>query len=160
MKKNLEPSSGLERASLSLTHFIGTPASVVFHTFLFAAAFVLPFLGVEMERVLLVLTTVVSLEAIYLAIFIQMTVNRNTRSLAEVEEDIEEIHEEVEELGDEMEEIGEGVDEIAEDLGEIQEDAEEDEKEEEKQRMTLEKIEGGLQRLLADIETLKQQKRG
>ena len=35
------------------------------------------------------LTTAVSLEAIYLSIFIQMTVNRNTQSLEEVEEDIE-----------------------------------------------------------------------
>ncbi|MEK7616618.1 MAG: hypothetical protein AAB414_01025, partial [Patescibacteria group bacterium] len=41
--------------------------------------------------------TWLSIEAIYLAIFIQMTVNRNTQSLEEVEEDIEDIQEEVSE---------------------------------------------------------------
>jgi hypothetical protein len=41
--------------------------------------------------VLLVLTTLVSLEAIYLSIFIQMAVNRTAQSIKEVEEDFEEI---------------------------------------------------------------------
>lgn len=159
MTNRSEKTSPLELASLRLTRFIGTPASVVIHTFLFAGAFTLPFFGIEIERVLLVLTTLVSLEAIYLSIFIQMSVNENTASLAEVEEDIEGIHEEVEELGDEVEEIGEDVEEIAEDIDEIQEEAAEDEREEEKQRMSLEKIETGLQKLLGDIETLKLQKK-
>lgn len=53
---------------------------------------------------MLVLTTIVSLEAIYLAIFIQMTVNRSVESLREVEEDIEELAEDVEEIAEELEE--------------------------------------------------------
>lgn len=50
------------------------------------------------DKVLLILTTAVSLEAIYLAIFIQMTVNRTTTSLAGVEKDIGDIQEDVDSL--------------------------------------------------------------
>ena len=38
---------------------------------------------------LLVLTTLLSIEAIYLALFIQMSVNKTSKSLAEVEKDID-----------------------------------------------------------------------
>jgi low affinity Fe/Cu permease len=58
------------------------------HTFAFAACFLVVWFGAPLEKVLLVLTTAVSLEAIYMAIFIQMAVNQNTQSLEEVEEDI------------------------------------------------------------------------
>lgn len=94
------------------------------------------------EIVLLVLTTAVSLEAIYLAIFIQMTVNRNTASLAEVEEDIDEIQED--------------IDEIQEDIDEIEEEEDKDEIRKQKQTVTLDQITANLQKLAKDIETLKQ----
>lgn len=95
----------LEKLSLKLTSWVGTPQSIVFHTFFFAGIFSLKFFGFMLEDILLVLTTAVSLEAIYLAIFIQMTVNRNTQSLMEVEEDIEDIQEDVEELSEDVDEI-------------------------------------------------------
>ena len=63
-----------------------------------------------MDDVLLILTTAVSLEAIYLAIFIQMTVNRNTAALEAVEDDIEEIAEDVEEVQKDVDEIAKKVD--------------------------------------------------
>lgn len=105
---------------------IGSVPSLLVHTVLFLLCFALSFLGfVKWETMLLVLTTIVSLEAIYLALFIQITVNRNTESLREVEEDIDEIQEDVEELGEDLEDIQEDIEEISEDIDEIQEDVEE-----------------------------------
>jgi septal ring factor EnvC (AmiA/AmiB activator) len=158
MKTPEQHLSGLERLSLKLTNWIGTPSSILIHTIFFAGAFSLRLFGVSLDQVLLILTTVVSLEAIYLAILIQMTVNRNTQSLAEVEEDIGEIEEDIGEIHEEMEELGDDVEEIAEDIEEIQEEDEAEEKEEESTKITLEKIETDLQRLLTDIELLKKQK--
>lgn len=84
----------LEKISFKLTDWVGTPVSLIIHTLLFAGIFALRYLGVTTDYILLILTTAVSLEAIYLSIFIQMTVNRNTESLEEVEEDLEDIQEE------------------------------------------------------------------
>lgn len=85
----------LEKASFKLTGWIGTPISLILHTMFFIGIFTLRYFGVTTDYILLILTTAVSLEAIYLSIFIQMTVNRNTESLEEVEEDIEDIQEDV-----------------------------------------------------------------
>src|ERR1700761_3635872 len=77
--------------------WVGSPASLVIHTIVFAVFFAASLLKlVAWELMLLVLTTAVSLEAIYLAIFIQMSVNRQGASLREVEEDVESIQENVE----------------------------------------------------------------
>ena len=84
----------LERVSFKVIRWIGTPFSVIFHTLIFMAIPSLGFLGFDLRSILLIFTTWLSIEAIYLAIFIQMTVNRNTQSLEEVEEDIEDIQEE------------------------------------------------------------------
>lgn len=71
---------------------------MVFHTLAFIGIFSLRFFGLKLEDILLILTTAVSLEAIYLAIFIQMTVNRNTESIEDLQEDVEDIQEDVEDL--------------------------------------------------------------
>lgn len=125
----------LERSALSATHWIGSIESLIIHTAVFLCAFALVLFGVSFDRVLLALTTVLSLEAIYLAIFIQMSVNQNTIQLAQVEKDVEEIQEDIDEIQEDVEEIAEDVDEIAEDvehiekdIDEIQEDVEEIEK--------------------------------
>ncbi|MCR4324551.1 MAG: hypothetical protein NUV69_02605 [Candidatus Curtissbacteria bacterium] len=81
----------LEGFSFQLTHWIGTPLSIILHTLLFMGIFALSIFGVSTDKILLILTTAVSLEAIYMAIFIQMTVNRNTASLEAVEDEIEDI---------------------------------------------------------------------
>lgn len=81
----------------NLIKWIGTKTSLVVHTFLFAGIFSLSFIGFNLDHILLVLTTFLSIEAIYLAIFIQISVNRNTESLDEVEDEIDEIQEDVEE---------------------------------------------------------------
>lgn len=86
--------TALETFSFKIIRWVGTPYSVIFHTLLFITVPTFVFLGFELRSVLLIFTTWLSIEAIYLAIFIQMTVNRNTASLEEVEEDIEDIQEE------------------------------------------------------------------
>lgn len=140
--------SPLERFSLKITDWIGTPQSILVHTLLFILIFALKLFGVTIDSILLILTTAVSLEAIYLAIFIQMTVNRNTKSLAVVEEDIDEIQEDIDE-------IQEDVEELEEDVDEMQEDEKQDNKEDIKTKAALTQIESDLQKLLKDIESLK-----
>jgi peptidoglycan hydrolase CwlO-like protein len=115
----------LENAALSVTRAVGSIWSVIIHTFIFIGAFISIVLGANVDRVLLVLTTIVSLEAIYLSIFIQMSVNHQARAIASVEKDIDEISHDVEEIAEDVEGIQEDVEEIAEDVGEIAEDVEE-----------------------------------
>ena len=143
--------------------WIGSPASVVLHTLAFVGFFAAALLNlVSFDRILLILTTLVSLEAIYLAIFIQMTVNQHTASLREVEEDIDEIQEDVEEISEDIDEIQEDMDEIQEDVEEIQEDVEEITEEEENaplaQAVSLEQLTADVRRVLEDLEALKKGK--
>ena len=112
--------SGLEKISFKLTDWVGTPVSLIIHTFLFVGIFSLKYFGVTTDYVLLILTTAVSLEAIYLSIFIQMSVNRATESLEEVEEDIEDIQEE----SDEDDEAHKVIIHMAKELKIIQKDLE------------------------------------
>ena len=142
---------------------MGSTASLIIHTCIFAGFFLAAYLGfLTLDSMLLILTTVVSLEAIYLALFIQMTVNENTKSLREVEEDIEDIQEDVEELGEDLEDIQEDIEEISEDIEGIQEDVEEmseEDKEEERREKadsdSLERLTADVRRILADLEALK-----
>ena len=119
------PINNLENMALSVTRAIGSVGSLVVHTVLFIGAFILVLLGFSFERVLLVLTTLVSLEAIYLSIFIQMSVNYQAQTIASVEKDIEEIQEDVEEISEDVDEIQEDIEEIQEDVEEISEEVEE-----------------------------------
>jgi len=125
VKKEEDVMTAAEKASAKMTQWIGTPASVLLHTVFFIGIFILKWFGYPLEEILLILTTVVSLEAIYLAIFIQMTINRQEAKLHEVREDIEEISEDIEELGEDVEEIGKDVDELSEDVEEIGKDVDE-----------------------------------
>lgn len=101
----------LEEIAEKLTISIGTPASILIHTFLFIVIFSLKFLGVDMDNILLILTTAVSLEAIYLSIFIQMSVNKTTKSLASVEKDIDEIQGDVDDIQEDVEDLNDEDDE-------------------------------------------------
>lgn len=155
----------LERGAEHATRWIGSTTSLVVHTFLFIGAFVLPFLGIPLERVLLVLTTAVSLEAIYLAIFIQMSVNKNTQDIEIIQEDVEEIQEDVEgiekdvdEIQKDVDEIQEDVDEIQEDIEDIEEDSTEDQKIEQKEAQAITAIQTILTQLQREIEQLKKSK--
>lgn len=132
MKK---PTSLIESASFALTQWIGTPISLVLHTVFFVAMFMLPLFGVDFEEMLIMLTTIVSLEAIYLALFIQMTVNKTSEHI---------------------EDVGEDIKEIEQDIDEIQEDDKEDDVHDESVAATLKSIERRLQQLQKDVNTLKE----
>ncbi len=160
-KKSLD---NIEKVALKATRFIGSTESLIIHTILFITSFLLYFLGVPFEEILLVVTTIVSLEAIYLSIFIQMSVNRQARRLHavardvdEIQEDVEEIQKDVEEIEKDVDEIQKDVDEIQEDVEEIQEDDEEEEKEEKKEDEMLVRIEDTLGKLIEEIIELKKQ---
>src|SRR3989344_5040431 len=130
----------LERISFKVINWIGTPQSLLVHTLIFLTIPAIGFFGFDERTILLGFTTWLSIEAIYLAIFIQMTVNRTTRSLEEVGEDIEGIQEDVEEL--------------SEDIDQIQED---EQLEEEDVEQSLDNLESQVQKVLADLEHLKKQ---
>jgi hypothetical protein len=139
---------------------IGSVPSLIIHSLIFAGFFVIAALGlVSFEIMLLVLTTLVSLEAIYLAIFIQITVNRHTKSLLEVEEDLDEIQEDVEELGEDVEDIQEDIEEIQEDFEELGEDGQHLVREPKKAPPTdaeaFERLTRDVERVLRDLEALK-----
>src|SRR3989344_4928984 len=95
----------LEQLSLRLTAWMGTPVSLITHTLVFTSAFLLILLGVNSDQVMLILITAVSLEAIYLSLLIQMTVNRQAKSLSEVEEEVEDISEDVEDISEDIDKI-------------------------------------------------------
>ena len=106
----------IEDFSKKLTRWIGSPQSIVIHTIFFAGMLGLRLFGISSSDVLLILTTVVSLEAIYLSIFIQMTVNQHAAELEDVSLDIEEIQEDVDEIQKDVDEIQEDVEDIQEEI--------------------------------------------
>jgi peptidoglycan hydrolase CwlO-like protein len=149
----------IQKAALGVTGWVGSLQSIVLHTIVFSASFIAVYVGaVSFDRMLLVLTTLVSLEAIYLAIFIQMTINIQQAALDEVEQDIDEIQGDIDEIQEDVDEIAEDVDEIAEDVEEIIEDDKQDEAREQADHKTLEEIRGALGSLMQDIERLQNKK--
>lgn len=172
--KQLTP---IETEVNKLIRWLGSPSSIVVHTIVFILCFSAAISGlISFDRMLLILTTVVSLEAIYLAIFIQMTVNQQSDVIAEVEHDIDEIQEDLDEIGEDVdeiqediegiqedvEEIGEDVEELQEDVEDISEDVDEmsdedkaEERRKTEQKQTLESIYETIQKLAKDIDTLK-----
>jgi methyl-accepting chemotaxis protein len=146
----------LEEIALSVTRGIGSIWSVVIHTLLFAGAFILVLVGAELDRVLLVLTTIVSLEAIYLSIFIQMSVNHQARAIASVEKDIDEIAEGVEEIAEDVEDIQENVEEIAEDVEDIQEAHEEIQENIEEIQKDVDEIQGDVEEIQKDVDEIQE----
>lgn len=166
--KEKKMSKKIDSFAEKATLWIGSPLSLILHTILFAIVLSLPFFGFALEKALLVLTTAVSLEAIYLALFIQMSINRNTAQLEGVEEDLEEIGEGVEEMQKDVEEISEDIEEISEDVEgieknvqeisadveEIQEDVAELEESADSEIAREQKVDGEQQERIAKIEIL------
>lgn len=146
-----------------VTQWVGSTASLIVHSVFFLGIFVLRLFGFSASDVLLILTTLVSLEAIYLSIFIQISINKHSEELEEVSEDIEEIQKDVEGISEDVEDIQKDVEEISEDVegiekdvGELQEDVEEISEEEEVDKDSkFEYIEHTLESLLKEITELK-----
>ena len=148
----MEKESSFRKTALAVTKGIGSPTSIVIHSLLFVTSFFVAIFGfVAWNDMLLIVTTIVSLEAIYLSLFIQMTINFTSSTIAEVEQNIDEIQEDVGEIQEDVEELQEDVEEMSE------EDAEE-EKEEEEQQKTLAQIQADLRKLVDDISRLQQPK--
>jgi low affinity Fe/Cu permease len=138
----------VKKLARTVTRWVGSLQSIVVHTVLFVGSFAGVYFGLlEVDRMLLVMTTIVSLEAIYLAIFIQMTINEQAEDIDEIQEDIDEIQEDVEEMQ-------EDVEEMQEDVQEMTEEDKEDAAREAAEGRTLEQIHAGLQKLMNDIERL------
>jgi len=135
-----------------ITWWIGSPSSIVLHTLFFLIMLSLAIFGVNTTNMLLVLTTIVSLEAIYLSIFIQYTVNQQARVITEVAEDIGEVTEDVDEISKDVDEISEDVDELSVDIDALQADAE---KENVSDTETYARMERQIGVILAEITTLK-----
>lgn len=134
--------------------WIGSPASLLVHTIVFVGFFGVSLAGlVDWGLMLNVLTNVVSLEAIYLAIFIQFSVNQQSASLKGVEADVESIQEDVEELGGHVEDLKEDVEDIQEDVAEISDADEETRKA--RQAQMLETLTNDVKAMLQHLETLK-----
>lgn len=113
-KKSNYQKSFLEKLAFKTIRHIGSIPSLIIHTIFFVGIFALERFGFDFDKIMLILTTAVSLEAIYLSIFIQMTVNHQARQLAEVSEDIDDIQEDMEEISDDVEEISKDIDDIQE----------------------------------------------
>lgn len=150
MKKK-KKSLTLDQIAQKMTFYIGTSESLIVHTLLFVGIFLLKFFGVPTEEILLILTTLLSIEAVYLAIFIQMSVNRTSESLAQVEEDIDDIQEDVDD-------IQEDVDSLEVNVKEISDDYLEDDTEEVDVVKILKDMELRLKELQGDITALQKKK--
>jgi methyl-accepting chemotaxis protein len=147
--------SALEIVADKFIRWVGSLSSIIVHTILFITSFLLVLAGIKLDDILLILTTVVSLEAIYLAIFIQMSVNRQSETIQNVEENIDEIQEDIDE-------IQEDVDEIQEDVVGMSVDIEELSEEEKAEALRLPEISlntifADLKKLVDDVEKFKEQ---
>jgi len=116
-KKKLQKNNPrLEGLALGTTRYIGSSLSLVLHSIFFVGIFALQWLDFSFDKIMLILTTAVSLEAIYLSIFIQMTVNHQGHTLAEVSEDVDDISEDVEEISKDIDDIQEDVEDLGEEI--------------------------------------------
>lgn len=140
-----------DRHATKFIRWVGSPSSIIVHTIFFLLSFILVYLGIALEKVLLVLTTAVSLEAIYLAIFIQMTVNRNTESLEEVEVDIDEIQEDLDEIQENVEEVA-TLEQDGLFRGELDKNGQ-------NRHEKIEKMKENLQKMLHELEEIKKEQR-
>lgn len=153
------PKTSVEKFAFAVTRGIGSPTSIIVHTVIFTLCFIAAWSGaIEWATMLLVLTTIVSLEAIYLSIFIQMSINYTTEDIEEIQEDIDEIQEDVDEIQEDVDDLQEDIEDISEDVEEMTEEEKEDEARKTEQKKTLSDIQNDLRKLMLDIEKLQHPK--
>jgi peptidoglycan hydrolase CwlO-like protein len=93
-----------------LVRWVGTTNSLIVHSIFFLLSFLSHWIfGLSIDLVLLVLTTVVSLEAIYLAIFIQRSVNQQATRLEDVEDALDDV-------GESLDDVEESIDDVEESI--------------------------------------------
>lgn len=142
----------------SFIKWVGSFPSLIIHTAFFLGCLLTGLIWDNWDTVMLILTTIVSLEAIYLSIFIQMSINRNTESLQEVEKDIDEIQGDIDEIQEDVEDIAEDVEDIAEDVEELSEEDAQEETEDEQDRRLLKDIQDNILKITNDLAQLKKNK--
>ena len=142
----------IEKAVLNIISSIGSVKSLFIHTGLFVGSFCLYFLGVEMDSILSVVTNIVSLEAIYLSILIQMSVNFQSKKLELVAADVEDLQEDVEDIQSNVEDIQENVEDIQENVEDMQEDDDDEDDDD------LKEIRNTLEKLMKEVVELKHKK--
>jgi methyl-accepting chemotaxis protein len=101
---------------------LGTIQSVLFHTIFFIAFYTAAAVFSEQsDHIISLFTNILSIEAIYLSIFIQLSVNRNNDNVEQIREDVSEISENIDDIAEDVDELNENVDDIAEDVSEMSE---------------------------------------
>jgi low affinity Fe/Cu permease len=136
------------------TRWVGSTASIILHTIFFVVIFGLLLVGISLDTILLVLTTAVSLEAIYLALFIQRSVNLNTVTLEEAAEDIQGIEENIDEIGEDVDDLTEDMEEVGKDLDELEEDIDQIQAQSKGPKKAPAEQPGSLERELAELKQL------
>ena len=147
----------LEKLANTIPVWMGSTTSIVLHTLFFVVVFMLLLFGVSLDTLLLVLTTAVSLEAIYLSLFIQRSVNLNTATLEEAAEDIQGIEEDIEEISEDVEGIEKDIDEISEDVGDLGDDLEGLEKDLDAIGEDIDEVSKDIEGLEGDMDELQEQ---
>ena len=94
----------MEKSVIKIINWVGSIKSLIIHTILFIVFFSLYFFGVNFDRILLILTTIVSLEAIYLSLLIQLSVNLQSKKIEDIQEDIVDIQDDIEEIQEDIQE--------------------------------------------------------
>ena len=157
----MKPREHVQKTALKVTRWIGSPSSLMVHTALFLGCFLAAGFGfIDFNEMQLILLSAVSLEAIYLAIFIQMTINYTSQELEDVGDDIEEIREDVGEIQEDVVELQEDVEDISEDVEEMSEEEALEESRKNDQKRTLNDIQTDLRKLMHDIERLQKNELG
>jgi uncharacterized membrane protein len=149
--KKLYSDEVLEYLSTNIPRLMGSMNSLIIHTILFLLSYLLIFLGFNEEKIFDLLTNIVSLEAIYLSIFLLMSGNLQLKKLHDVATNVHDVATNVKEIQEDVDEIQDDIDEIQEDIDEIQEDQEDDE--------ILNKIDTTLNILINEVAELKKRKK-
>ncbi len=75
----------LEKVACAIAKAIGTASSLIIHTIVFLGIFSLYLFGIKIDLILLTLTTLLSIEAIYLGILNQIVTNQIVEQSADIE---------------------------------------------------------------------------
>ena len=94
----------MEKSVIKIINWVGSTKSLIIHTILFIVFFSLYFFGVNFDRILLILTTILSLEAIYLSLLIQLSVNLQSKKIEDIQEDIVDIQDDIEDIQEDIQE--------------------------------------------------------
>lgn len=113
----------MEKIAKKITHWIGTSSAIYTHLSFFTIMGLWYLFDVpDRDRILLILTTIVSLEAVFQGCFIQMTVNLQGRELNAVKTTMNEVQESVESVQTSVEEVQESVESVQETVEEVHEE--------------------------------------